>query len=136
MESLIGEKIKVVSLFENGQMKLPRAYARGIFSPRFVGSEIPPKRKILRVAYSAEAAASAAKAGHPRAYARGFPRRGIKPLLFSWQNRLYKILQIAFSYSKNIGKEKIFYFSVETNGGVFELAFNREKFSWELVKAY
>ena len=47
-----------------GNMKLPRAYARGIFSHRFVGSEIPPKRKTLRF--------------HPRAYAHGFSRRGIK----------------------------------------------------------
>jgi len=30
-------------------MKLQRAYARGIFSTRFVGSEIPPKRKTLRL---------------------------------------------------------------------------------------
>ena len=46
------------------QMKLPRPYGRGIFSPRFVGSGIPPKRKTLR--------------SHPRAYARGISRRGIK----------------------------------------------------------
>lgn len=79
MESVIGEKIKVVSLFENGQ---------------------------------------------------------VKPLLFSWQNRIYKILQIAFSYSKNVGKEKIFYFSVETEGGGFEISFNREKFGWELERIF
>ena len=62
-------------------MKLPRAYgstlltilslpkdARGIFSQRFVGSEIPPKRNSLRF--------------QPRAYARGFSRRGINmPIL-------------------------------------------------------
>lgn len=79
METSINEKIKVVSLFENGQ---------------------------------------------------------IKPILFSWQKRIYKILKIVFSYSKNIGKEKIFYFSVETIGGVFELSFNREKFSWDLEKVF
>ena len=28
---------------KNQKMKLPWAYARGIFVPRFVGSEIPPK---------------------------------------------------------------------------------------------
>ena len=48
---------------KNQKMKLPWAYARGIFVPRFVGSEIPPKRKYLHF--------------HPRAYARGFSRRGI-----------------------------------------------------------
>lgn len=44
-------------------MKLPRAHARGIFSPCFVGSEIHPKRKLLRI--------------HPRTYVRGFLRRRI-----------------------------------------------------------
>ena len=57
-------------------MKLPDLTI-GVSSPGyFVGSEIPravrkafgdvrPKQKFLRIAYSAEAAASAAKAGHP-----------------------------------------------------------------------
>jgi len=44
-------------------MNLPRPCGRGIFSTRFVGSEIPPKRKHFRF--------------HPRAYARGISRRGI-----------------------------------------------------------
>lgn len=79
METDIREKIKVVSLFENGQ---------------------------------------------------------IKPILFGWRKRIYKILKVAFSYSKNIGKEKMFYFSVETGGGMFEISFNREKFSWNLEKVF
>ena len=57
----------------NFKMKLPRAHARGIFPQRFVGSEIPPKRKTLRV--------------HPQAHARGFSRRGIN-----------KIIRLAISY--------------------------------------
>jgi hypothetical protein len=65
-----------------------------------------------------------------------FEKGQVKPLLFSWQNRIYKILQTAFSYSKNIGKDKVFYFSVETEGGEFELSFNREKFSWNLERIY
>ena len=48
---------------QNLKMKLQRAYAHGIFSPRFVGSKIPPKRNTLRL--------------HPQAYAHGFSRRGI-----------------------------------------------------------
>jgi len=45
------------------KMKLPRPYGRGIFSPHFVGSGIPPKRKTLRF--------------DPRANALGVSRRGI-----------------------------------------------------------
>ncbi|HUV71715.1 MAG TPA: hypothetical protein VMW25_01770 [Clostridia bacterium] len=65
-----------------------------------------------------------------------FGQGKIKPILFSWRNRNYKILQTVFSYSKNIGQDKIFYFSVDTPGGLFELSFNREKFSWEITKIF
>ena len=60
----------------------------------------------------------------------------MKPILFSWRNRNYKILETVFSYSKNKGKDKIFYFSVNTGGSVFELAFNQQKFSWEITKIF
>src|SRR3990167_11524663 len=53
-------------------MKLPRPHGRGIFSLRFVGSGIPPKRKTLRY--------------NPRAHAPGVSRRGIK-----WQMENHKI---------------------------------------------
>lgn len=79
VETLVNEKIKVVSLFENGQ---------------------------------------------------------IKPMVFIWRKRVYKVLRLIFTYTKNIGREKILYFSVECGGGVFELSFNREKFSWEINKIY
>jgi len=65
-----------------------------------------------------------------------FENGQLRPVVFQWRNRLYKILRVVFSYSKNIGKEKIFYFSVGTKCGVFELAFNREKFSWELTRIF
>lgn len=65
-----------------------------------------------------------------------FSEGQIKPIIFKWHNRVYKILKIAFSYSKNIGKDKIFYFSVETEGGAFEISFNREKFWWEIEKTF
>jgi len=59
----------------------------------------------------------------------------IKPLLFSWRKRLYKIIEVVFSYSKNLGQEKVFYFSVQTAGGNFEISFNRENFSWEMERS-
>jgi len=65
-----------------------------------------------------------------------FEKGQLKPLAFSWRQRNYKILRTVFCYSKNIGKEEIFYFSVDTGGAVFELSFNREKFSWEIEKIF
>jgi len=73
-----------------------------------------------------------------------FEKGELKPLLFSWCNRNYKILRTVFTYckasssaySKDLGREKVFYFSVDTGGGVFELSFNREKFSWSIEKVF
>jgi len=65
-----------------------------------------------------------------------FENGQIKTILFSWRKKIYKILRVVFSYSKDIGREKIFYFSVECGGGMFELSFNREKFWWEIEKVY
>ena len=65
-----------------------------------------------------------------------FEKGQIKPILFSWQNRIYKVLKIDFSYAKSLGKDKIFYFSVGTEGGEFEISFNREKFSWSLERIF
>src|SRR3990167_7933243 len=49
-------------------MKQPRLHSRGIFSLRFVGSGIPPKRKTLRC--------------NPRTHAPGVSRRGINQFIF------------------------------------------------------
>ena len=65
-----------------------------------------------------------------------FTKGKIKPILFKWQNLIHKILRVDFSYSKTVGREKIFYFTVETERGVFGLSFNREKFSWNLEKIF
>jgi hypothetical protein len=60
----------------------------------------------------------------------------IRPVVFLWRHRIYKILHVSFSYSKNVGREKVFYFSVETESGTLELSFNREKFSWEITRIF
>ena len=73
-----------------------------------------------------------------------FENGQIKPILFSWRKRIYKILRIVFSYSKgsssayskDIGREKIFYFSVETEESIFEISFNVNRFSWEIEKVF
>ena len=81
-------------------MKLPRAYilyskmsvARGFFSPRFVGSEIPPKHKSLRIQSRAYILL------HKMRFALGFLRRGIKyppstsHYLSYFTQRLYRLI--------------------------------------------
>jgi len=77
------------------QIKLPRPNGRGIFSPRSVGSKIPPKRNILR--------------SRPRANALGVSRRGIK-IIF---NKTKKVSCPAFAgetvHLNSKGLSHIFY---------------------------
>jgi len=63
-----------------------------------------------------------------------FEEGKIKPFLFSWHKKIYKVLQVPFSYSKDIGKDKMYFFSIQTEGGGFEISFNSNKFSWEITK--
>jgi len=66
-------------------MKLPRPYGRGIFSLRFVGSGIPPKRKHLRF--------------HPWAYAPGVSRKRDKTEKYirpTWDEYFMEIIEIPF----------------------------------------
>ena len=65
-----------------------------------------------------------------------FEEGQVKPLVFFWQNRNYKILRTVFTYSKNIGREKVFYFSVQCQKGDFEISFSLENFSWKLERIY
>jgi len=65
-----------------------------------------------------------------------FENGKMKPILFSWRGRNYKVLRTVFSYSKNAGREKIFYFSIDTGGAIFELAFNQERFLWKITKIF
>jgi hypothetical protein len=60
----------------------------------------------------------------------------IKPLIFWWRNRIYKVLKTSFSYDKNIGREKIFFFSIETSTSCLEISFNRDSFVWKIEKIY
>ncbi len=65
-----------------------------------------------------------------------FSKGQIKPLFFRWRNKLYKIQEIVFQFSKKIGLEKVFYFSVETEVNACQLEFNSEKQTWKLLKVF
>lgn len=60
----------------------------------------------------------------------------IKPLFFLWQKKLYQIQKIVFQFHKKIGREKVFYFSVETKTNACQLEFNSEKQTWKLLKIF
>jgi len=60
----------------------------------------------------------------------------IKPIFFLWQKKLYQIQRIVFQFTKKIGREKVFYFSVETETNTCQLEFNSEKQTWKLLKIF
>jgi hypothetical protein len=57
----------------------------------------------------------------------------VKPMIFKWQNRNYKVKSVAMSYQERDGASINYYYSVETDtGGVFKLRYNDQKLVWWL----
>lgn len=59
----------------------------------------------------------------------------IRPLLFLWRKRKYKIESVKLAYSAKDGHDRIYYFSVYDGINAFKLAFRLSKMSWTLMEA-
>jgi hypothetical protein len=58
----------------------------------------------------------------------------IIPKSFIWRNRSTSITKINFSWKDKKGREVLYFFSVTTPYGTFEIAFSRENLSWRLIR--
>lgn len=65
-----------------------------------------------------------------------FENGKLRPTYFWRGEKIYRVLKVEFCYFKDNGRERIFYFSVVSDRGNFEISFNRERFSWWLEKAF
>lgn len=58
----------------------------------------------------------------------------ISPRSFHWKNRTFDIAKVNFCWKDKDGKDTLLFFSVETKGGIFEIAFSCEALSWHINK--
>ncbi|HMB26114.1 MAG TPA: hypothetical protein VKP03_01730 [Patescibacteria group bacterium] len=65
-----------------------------------------------------------------------FMRNKILPLSFRWENKRYSVKKVNLVNSEYKGREKIYYFSVNSNNDYFKLAFYSHSQKWVLQEAY
>lgn len=63
-----------------------------------------------------------------------FSNGKIKPEIFTWKNREYKIKKITYAWQERAGQEIISYFSVDTDPNLYQISFNNTSFRWQIDK--
>jgi len=58
----------------------------------------------------------------------------IVPKSFLWNNKILHITKIYFFWKNTQGKETLYFFSVQTEAGVYEIVFSRHALSWYICK--
>ena len=58
----------------------------------------------------------------------------VKPEIFIWKNREYRIKKITYSWQERQGLEIISYFSVDTDPNLYQISFNNTSFRWQIDK--
>lgn len=66
----------------------------------------------------------------------GFKEGSLRPYLFRWQGREYRIKEVNFMHSAREGKSILFYFSVSNDNNYFKLCFNSQDLNWKLEEMY
>ncbi|PIY83813.1 MAG: hypothetical protein COY78_00810 [Candidatus Omnitrophica bacterium CG_4_10_14_0_8_um_filter_44_12] len=58
----------------------------------------------------------------------------ISPRSFCWKNSTFDISKVNFHWKNKTGLDTLLFFSVETKGGTFEIAFSCGTLSWHINK--
>lgn len=64
-----------------------------------------------------------------------FDQNRVVPEKFFWHGRMYLISSVNFIHSILSGREKIYLFSVTSDGNSYVLAFNINSLQWELYQS-
>ena len=63
-----------------------------------------------------------------------FKNARIYPRLFFWNGKEYKIQKITYNWQERLGRETLFYFSLDTGVGLFQISFNNVTLAWRINK--
>ncbi len=58
----------------------------------------------------------------------------IRPLSFLWRRRPFAIERINFRWKDKKGSEELWFFSVSTPHGTYEIAFSSQRLAWHLIR--
>ena len=57
----------------------------------------------------------------------------IKPVWFVWRGLKYRILKITYDWMDKEGRAKRYHFAVSDGDNLYELCYDSERLSWQLV---
>ncbi len=58
--------------------------------------------------------------------------RGIRPVKFRWNDRVYPVEEITYTWKTRLGSAVIVHFSVTDGSSLFELSYNTSTMRWAL----
>ncbi|MEO0073170.1 MAG: DUF6504 family protein [candidate division WOR-3 bacterium] len=65
-----------------------------------------------------------------------FPHDRLRPVMFIWRNREYRIQEVTYVWRENHGSADIYHFTVSDGASLFELCYNAKTFEWRIVGTY
>lgn len=76
----------------------------------------------------------AAPAGAPIVATCRVENGSLTPDSFIWRGQTFPVTKINFRWKDKKGEEVLFYFSVSTPRGTYEIVFSRERLTWHLSR--
>jgi hypothetical protein len=67
---------------------------------------------------------------------RRFPHDRLRPVLFVWRNREYRVQDVTYVWRENRGDSEVYHFTVSDGANVFELCYNARSLDWHLSGVY
>ena len=67
---------------------------------------------------------------------RQFPHDKLRPVMFIWRNREYRVQDVTYVWRETLGQAEVYHFTVSDGANVFELSYNAKALDWTITGTY
>ena len=67
---------------------------------------------------------------------RKFPHDKLRPVMFIWRNREYRVQEVTYVWRETQGQAEVYHFTVSDGANVFELLYNAKALDWTISGVY
>lgn len=67
---------------------------------------------------------------------RQFPHDRLRPVMFIWRNREYRVQDVTYVWREAQGQAEVYHFTVSDGANVFELSYNAKALDWTISGVY
>jgi len=67
---------------------------------------------------------------------RKFPHDKLRPVMFIWRNREYRVQDVTYVWRETQGQSEVYHFTVSDGANVFELSYNAKTLDWTISGVY